>query len=158
MTESVEALETALAFEQRARDFYREAAAQTGDPVLQAVLRQLAEDEEGHVNAVRRMHASIGDGDQPPDAETGHATLRDDGRQLEDLVRGAEQAVTSSEATFIGRYEAALEMERKASEFYREHAAAASGSGAAEFMAAMANVEQLHVGMIQRVLDANRRC
>lgn len=151
MTMLKEAITTAIAYETRIRDLYREAAAGTRDPKGKRVFQALADDEQHHIDyleakrsqwyaegliTVEPLTSLIPATEMPPR----EATDLDAAMARED--RGDEKRMLSK----------ALQVEVETSAFYRRMVDQMEGDAGAMF-ARFLEIEDGHIAAVQAELD-----
>lgn len=151
MTMIKEAITTAIAYETRIRDLYREAAAGTRDPKGKRVFQALADDEQRHIDyleakrsqwcaegliTVEPLPTLVPASDIPP------AELTDLDTTMAREDRGDEKRMLSK----------ALQVEVETSAYYRRMLAQTEGDARAMF-ARFLEIEDGHIAAVQAELD-----
>ena len=155
MADLVESLQTALELERRGRAFYLDASDRVQDKIVKGVLVDLANDEEAHEQAIGRFYQALEKHQAWPSFEggegAGHAPER-----VQEIVESSVGNI-GSDATFVGVYETACELEVKSRDFYREQADAADERRLEEFFRFLARVEDAHLKALGTMVEATRR-
>ena len=146
-----EAIKTAIEYETRIRDVYREAAESTGDPVGRRVFGSLAEDEQRHIDYLeQRMSELQEDGAitvapletlLPPSAGLRAAADR--------VKAGMERDDRRDEKRMLGK---ALQAEIETSEFYRKLTRELT-EDARRMFSRFLEIEEGHIVAVQAELD-----
>ena len=146
-----EALVAAIAYEEKIRDVYREAAREVSDPVGRGILKALGDDEQTHIDyleerldrwrksgrlQVDKLKSAI------PPRSVIEAEARKHADTLPDNARGDEKQVLSR----------ALRVEVETSDFYRRMVDEMSGE-AAELFAGFLEIEDRHIAAVEAELD-----
>lgn len=146
-----EALRTALTYETRIRDMYRESAGELDDPIGRKVFLALADDEQRHVDYLESRLAIWEEKGvldlaaleiiMPP-----AATLAREMEKLKDLKPGES---LGDEKRVLSR---ALAMEVETSEFYRSLTRTLESPGR-DLFARFQEIEDGHIATVQAELD-----
>lgn len=149
-----QAIKTALEFENKVRDTYREAEQQAADPVGRKVFGQLAKEEQGHVEYL--------DSRLKEWQKSGHVTVErlttvvpDKARIKEGVARLAKEMKGkgvdhTAEVQLLQR---ALSMEVETSAFYRRMVSELGDEGRKLF-ARFVEIEEGHVAIVQAEIDS----
>lgn len=148
-----EIIKGSISLEVNGKRFYERAASVTDDKLGKAMFQRLAEEEDGHLEVLEGIFASITDGDDWREIaeraanRTGRAPVVE---QLETAIaaRGKDQNANDSKALKI-----AMEMERKAIWFFEEMIKRAKSPKMRELVEALADEERFHYDLLQSQLD-----
>jgi rubrerythrin len=151
MTTLEEAITTALSYETRIRDLYREAAAKTQDPKGRRVFKALADDEQRHIDYLEAKRSQW------------YAEGRITVEPLTSLIPGADllkQDLTGLDAAMAPEdrgdekrmLSKALQVEVETSGFYRRMVDQMAGDAGAMF-ARFLEIEDGHIAAVQAELD-----
>ena len=146
-----EALRTALSYETRIRDIYRESADELSDPVGKKVFLALAEEEQGHVDYLESRLAVWEDKGvlDVADLETLVPPVETLNREIEKLKSLKPGESLGDEKRVLSR---ALAMEVETSAFYRELVDTLESPGK-ELFARFQEIEDGHIATVQAELD-----
>ena len=148
-----EAIQTALTYERRVRDIYRDGAEQAPDAVGQRVLGALAEEEQGHVDYLERCLAEWQQDGRVtalklqtvvPSQETIEAGLRG---LTPDTQEPPKRSVE------IDLLKQALQAEQETTAFYERMVAELDEAGRALFEPFL-HIERGHTAIVQAEIDA----
>ena len=146
-----EALRTALSYENRIRDMYRESAAELNDPIGRKVFMALADDEQRHVDYLE-SRLSVWEEKGVLDL----AELETIMPPAETLKREMEKLKTLKPGESLGDEKRvlsrALAMEVETSEFYRSLTRTLESPGR-ELFARFQEIEDGHIATVQAELD-----
>ncbi len=146
-----EAIVTAIAYEEKIRDVYREAAGAVADPVGRGILTALGDDEQRHVDY---LHERLGrwrrngrlELEKLESAVPSRKVIEEEAERhaqtLPDDARGDEKQVLSR----------ALQVEVETSDFYRRMVDEMPGE-AGELFAGFLEIEDRHIAAVQAELD-----
>jgi len=146
-----EAIQTAIAFEKKVRDAYREARDGAAEPSARKFFALMAEEEQDHVAYLEAKQAEW--------TETGSVTT--DGLATavcpcEDVEKKAAELSASLEgagaAPEIDRLRKALDVETEASAFYRDMVEKLPPAGRALF-AKFRDIEEGHLALVQAEIN-----
>jgi rubrerythrin len=146
-----EAIQTAITYETRIRDLYREAAAQTADPAGQRVYRYLGDDEQRHVDYLESKMGqlietgSIAAENLPPLPPAVELVLKK-AASLRPILEGDSR---KDEKRWLVK---ALELEIETSRFYEKMAETLEDDGRKMF-ARFLKIEEGHIDAVQAELD-----
>ncbi len=145
------AILTAIDYEKKIRDIYREAAGQVRDPAGRRILQSLADDEHSHVEYLEsRLALWRQTGDLPVETMVSvvisRDRLADEGRKIEEDMAGQDRG---DEKQILSR---ALKAEIDTSDFYRRMVAETSGATRRMF-ARFLEIEDGHIDVVQAELD-----
>lgn len=150
--EILDIVKAAILLEHKGRALYESVAGSSKIPEVKELFALLAEEESRHIGMLERQFASVkkgGDFDQSG-LEAGHSEVSDRVFSEETVARisgaGYEAAVIS----------ASLDFEKKAVEFYSEHALKASSENEKSVFTWLADWEKTHMQMLAR-LDGELR-
>lgn len=157
MQNLLEVLQVAVQFERRGRQAYLDAARRTENPVIQAVLKALADDEEAHERMIRRYYQALERQEGWPDPDT-HMPVPQPARQrVEEIISQTVGAAgIGSDPAFLEVYEAAREMELQSRDYYRAQADATEDAQLVKFFRFLAGMEQTHLEMLGMLVEATR--
>lgn len=148
---SIDIFTTALSYEQKIRDLYREAAVTVDDDRGKAIFSALADDEQGHIDFlnysleqmkanqnidISRLQTAI------PDKATIEPQIEKMKGQIPDKMLGDVKTVLNS----------ALQMEKDTSDFYRKAAEQAEGD-IKKILEKFLEIEIRHEDVVQIELD-----
>jgi len=152
MAPLAESLKTALDFERQGYQFYVDAASRVEDPVVKTVLMSLADDERDHENIISRYYdALVKHSDWPaPQSDT---LFRSTPEQVEAMVRQTVGSI-GADASFVGVYETARDLEMGSVKFYSAQAESAEDERVVQFFRFLTRIETAHMQALQTVLDA----
>jgi rubrerythrin len=146
-----EAITTALEYETRIRDLYRDAVAGSADPVAQRVFGALGDDEQRHVVYLRRrltqwrqsgaITVEALESVLPPAAAIRKAAGR--------ISATLAEADRTDEKQMLAK---ALRVEKETSDFYARMVAQLPGAGR-EMFARFLEIENSHIDAVQFELD-----
>lgn len=108
----VDAVQNALEAEEKAAAFYAESAHETGNPIGQKLFRQLSDFELVHVRVLTDLRASLLRGGEPVPYDGGEVRLPSPA----DLIG----AVEPNRLSVMAIVEAAIEIERRSRQLYRD--------------------------------------
>ncbi len=150
-----ELFSVALDFEREGRRVYLEAARRATDPVVQAVLSSLAQDEHVHETLIRQYYQALerSEGWPQPNGEV-FASIPAR-RRIQAIIEETAGAIGPDE-TFLGVYERARDLEQKSRDFYRAQADATQDRQLVKFFRFLAGTEQTHLEMLGMLVDATR--
>ena len=151
-----EVLETALGMERRGRTYYIEAAGRVNDPVMKSVCLSLAADEEEHERMIKQFYEALSKTEgwpQPPDDRIPPQSAR---ARLDEII-GSTAGTIRADEEFLGVYEHALELEKKAFAYYKEGEESTDDPTLIKFFRFLWHVEQTHVQMLGVLVDATRQ-
>ncbi len=145
------AILTAIEYEKKIRDIYREAAEAVADPLGRHILQSLADDEGGHVKYLEsRLAQWRRDGSLCVkgmlSAVISRDRLADKTRRIEKDMAGEDRG---DEKRILSR---ALQAEIDTSDFYRRISAEMDGP-AREMFARFLEIEEGHIDVVQAQLD-----
>ncbi len=145
------AILTAIDYEKKIRDIYRQAVETVADPQGRHILQSLADDEGGHVKYLenrlvqwRRDGSLCVEGMLP--AMISRDRLADETRRIEKDMAGEDRG---DEKRILSR---ALKAEIDTSDFYRRMSAEMDGP-AREMFARFLEIEEGHIDVVQAQLD-----
>jgi rubrerythrin len=146
-----EAIKTAIRYEEKVRDVYREAAGIVTDPVGRRILNDLGADEEVHLNYLKERLA-----EWKKDGRISSAKLETAIPQREriDKAFGRHQSNMSRKARGDEKrvLSRALKVEIETSRFYNRMVQALTGDER-EMFAQFLEIEERHIGAVQAELD-----
>lgn len=145
------AIKTALDYEKKIRDIYREAAGEVEDPAGRRILQSLGDDEHSHVEYLEsRLAAWRQTGRLSVEHMASIVISRDrldaEGEKIEKDMAGQDRG---DEKRILSR---ALKAEIDTSDFYRRMTAEMSGS-ARDMFARFLEIEDGHIDVVQAELD-----
>jgi len=145
------AIVTAIDYEKKIRDIYREAAGKVKDPAGRRILQSLADDEHSHVEYLEsRLGLWRQTGELSVEGMASVVISRDrlaaEGRKIEKDMAGQDRG---DEKQILSR---ALKAEIDTSDFYRRMAAEISGP-AQDMFARFRQIEDGHIDVVQAELD-----
>ena len=146
-----EALKTALEYETRIRDFYRQAAEGPQAPEGRDVFRQLAADEQRHIDYLQSRLAEWKRSGAITVADLTSA-LPNAGQIARGLKPVADQMAREDRQDEKQMLSKALKIEIATSDFYRELTETLDGDSAAMF-ARFLKIEDDHIALVQAELD-----
>ncbi|MBW1841934.1 MAG: ferritin family protein [Deltaproteobacteria bacterium] len=146
-----EAIKTALEYETKIRDIYKDAAERISDPVAKRTLQMLRDDEQYHIDYLRRrlelwqktgkLSADKLDSVIPP-----KETIRKEIEKIEDIMPKDDP---SAEIEILSK---ALKAEVETSNFYRKMVDEMTDEGQQMF-ARFLEIEDNHIAAVQAELD-----
>lgn len=149
MDDALEAVRTAIAMEEKAAHFYRQAAQKTGDPQAAEILNSFADDEVKHGQLLKSLaegyYLRQGRFEIPEITPTEYHQDRPGPifcRDLEDLARNPEPVPAA-----VDRF---AQAEGEAIELYRRLAAQSQDPALAGFYAKLADWEQRHLDLLRK--------
>jgi len=147
-----EAIQTAIQFENRVRDVYREAATQAADAEGERIFTILADEEQGHVDYLEaRLAEWRNSGTVNPAALDTVVPSRD---VLEDAASQVAAGMTKKDrGTELAMLSKALEAERRTSSFYRQLVSELPAEGQRLFER-FVTIEDGHVAIVQAQIDS----
>jgi rubrerythrin len=146
-----EALKTAIEYETRIRDFYRQAAKKTSETDGRNLFQQLAEDEQRHLNYLEsrliewEQHGAI----TSADLTSALPNADQIARSMASVAQVADRDDRGDEKQMLSR---ALNIEIATSAFYKELTETIEGESATMF-ARFLKIEEDHVALVQAELD-----
>lgn len=146
-----EAIQTAILYETRIRDMYRQAAGKITDPAGQRTLQMLGDDEQRHVDYLKDRLALW-----QKEGRLQLEKLESAVPSAERLKKGTEKAAENvpeshrREASYL--LNQALKMEIETSAFYEKMVAEISGAGR-DLFARFLEIETHHIAAVQFELD-----
>ena len=146
-----EAITTAISYETRIRDVYREAVASTQDPKGQKVFQALADDEQRHIDYLEYKRTQWQEeGRITTDALTSIIPTPD---QLSRDMQNVQQTMSREDRTDEKRMlSKALQVEVETSAFYQKMVDQMEGDASAMF-ARFLEIEDGHIAAVQAELD-----
>jgi len=144
-------LQSAAEFEQRGRDFYLDAAARVTDPIIQSVLRSLANDEASHAMVIRQYQRVVARG-QREQATDQRGAAQPAALGLQEVLAATVGRI-GRDATYQGVYENARELELASRDFYRAHATRTKDLDLGKVFRFLAAVEQTHLEALELLLS-----
>lgn len=146
-----EAIKTAIQLEKDGRQFFEKAAAETKNRLGQKMFRKLAADEVRHLVTFEKMFKTLAD------PKTWQELLRE-GPPRERMPFFAEKTQSRSPAEKgageLSALRQALEVERKAIDFFKDVAERAGDSEAKRIFELIAQEEVFHYDLIQAQIDS----
>lgn len=151
MTTLEEAITTAIAYETRIRDIYRDAAAQTRDPKGQRVFQILADEEQRHIDYLEAKRTQwYEEGRISVESLTSRIPTPE---ILRPDLAGLEAAMAREDRRDEKRMlSKALQVEVETSAFYRRMVDQMDGAASAMFARFM-EIEDGHIAAVQAELD-----
>ncbi len=145
------AIQTAIDYEEKIRDLYRESAAALSDPVGKKVLEALAEEEQHHVDYLNdRLHRWRQDGTL--DVTTLETVVPEREKIQQEVTRLRNQVPEQSLGDEKRILSAALALEMETSDFYRRMVGEMSGD-AQQMFSRFLEIEDGHITIVQAELD-----
>jgi len=146
-----EAIKTAIAYEEKIRDLYRQAANKTEDPVAIRIFNALGDDEEGHIAYLNdRLRQWQHTGRITAEKlEAGIPSREVIDREIDKLKPRLARDDQKSEKQMFSK---ALHLEVETSRFYERMVAEMTDEGRKMF-ARFVEIENGHVDMVQAELD-----
>ncbi len=149
-----EALNGAIQYEHKIRDYYAECARKVVDPKGQRVFAVLAREEQEHVTYLENRLAEWKATGQMEDAELPTllpppAWIQEEARKLANRVNGA----AGDNQLELGYLKEALDLERRTSAFYAEMVGQLD-SGHRGLFERFLEIENGHVAIVQAEIDA----
>lgn len=146
-----QAIQTAIAYEIRIRDIYRDAAQRSGDPIGQRVYRNLAEDEQRHIDYLEsRLDQWRGSGKITlKDLDTAIPSLKSLQQAAADIATRLTGETRTDEKQALSK---ALKAEIETSRFYQEMVDTLTDEGQKMF-ARFLEIEKGHIDAVQAELD-----
>jgi len=148
-----EVLQTALEFENEGRDFYLGSVDRVRDPVVKAVLAALAQDEEAHSSLIRRFYDALKRSRGWPEVGKDVTAPEPARERIVRLVGETAGSITADE-TYRTVYEHARRLEVASRDFYHAQAEGAGDRDLVAFYAFLERVEQIHVEVLDGLLEA----
>jgi rubrerythrin len=143
-----EALQTALDFERKGRDYYSRASEQVDDSMAQSILLSLANDENAHISMIRRFYKILQKQRGWP-AATGDLSAEDSASQdILDKTIGK----LGAESDYQKIYQTAQKIEIQSRDFYQKQARASGDPDLMKFLQFLAEVEQTHLEALEMLL------
>ena len=151
-------LSTALKMEEKGRQYYQQAAADSHDEMARRIFQTLADEEEAHLEHLRRIWAEVEGGAFEAD---GAARLRNEIEEgllqntTEDLRSFFAQVTRQHTATFrpdtddLGALDLAIEFEGKAVDFYQSQLDSAEHGLERRFLTLMLAEERGHLEALE---------
>jgi rubrerythrin len=136
-------IELAMKNEQTEMQYYLNESRRSKNPLAQAMFKELAKDEQEHMQRIRGLHGKlVADGAWPADVriEVDGTNVK---RVLDELV-GVEGSATQHDDDDIVALEKAIDFESSGAAFYAELATACENPQEQEFFAFLANIEREH--------------
>jgi len=146
----LEALDKALVYEMRIRDFYAQAAADATVPEARAFYDFLAVDEDRHVAYIEHARAGARAG-RIPDPAAIETSLPDDVQAAIEKAKAAFHA--AADGGRLTALEHALTAEEETSSFYRKLVAELPGDSSKAF-ARLLEIEEGHTAIVRAELDS----
>ncbi|MHB1456968.1 MAG: ferritin family protein [Armatimonadota bacterium] len=150
-----EALLTALKMERRGHEEYLNAADRCEDDTLAAILLSLANDEEEHERVIGSFYHAMIESKGWPAVDSSLLPVPEAVERI-DLIMRETAAKIAPNATFIGIYEAAKELEVRTREYYLKEMEKASDREVIEMFRFLARIEGIHMDMLNLLLQATR--
>lgn len=149
--DSIEILTTALKYEIKIRDLYREADSIVDDERGKAIFRALADDEQGHVDFLEYSIAQLKANDtvDPEKLQTNIPTKTDIEANIEKMRAKIPEQMLGDIKTVLN---SALQMEIETSSFYRDARDKSEGE-IREILERFLEIEENHVDVVQIELD-----
>lgn len=141
-----EALRTALDFEEKGRNIYKEAASKTKNPIVEKTFRYLAEQEQNHTNKIKEFTRQ-----ERADVELKGDSLEDTKNFFTTTVQEFKEKIELSEDD-AKAHETALELEQSSYDFYKEQIEKADGAAKNLFRFLMEQ-ENTHYMLIQKAYN-----
>jgi len=146
-----EAIETAIDYETRIRDIYRQASSTCDDDIGRKIFSQLADEEQGHLDYLQAKLVEW--------KQTGAVTpqrIRSSippGKSVEKSVNKVSSGVSGIDcARDLELLERALEMEKETSGFYEKMVSELDAEGQ-ELFGPFVDIEQGHLKIVQAEID-----
>ncbi len=144
----VDALKTALDFEEKGRNFYTKTAATVTDPLSQKLFQTLASDEVKHAEKINAIYQALSK-DQPlPEGNPVHQA------HLEEHVKAFfedHKSALSKGASNLEGYEFAMEMEKTGIDMYEKFAGQTEHEGERTFYQFLIKEEREHLEALKNV-------
>lgn len=148
-------IRTALQYEEKVRDVYREAAAAAGDATGRRVWEVLAREEQGHLDY---LHSRLEEWQQTGRVRAVELGTLIPGRErLEEAMKGLQQRVRLPEEerdSALAALRRAEEAERATAAFYRQAVASLPGEEERRMFARFLEIEEGHARIVQAEIDA----
>ncbi|MHC4872440.1 MAG: ferritin-like domain-containing protein [Planctomycetota bacterium] len=134
-------LNSAVNFEEKSADFYKEAVSRVSSPEGKAILRKLAEEEENHMEMLIEL---------VKDDHTEEIIMQENVANLHDLgINIEEDAAIANNSAFAEIINVAEKKEAAAYEFYHELAAKSTIPTAQKVFTFLAEEEEKHIKYVQ---------
>jgi rubrerythrin len=138
-------LDFAMQMEKDGKKLYQDAATRCGDKGLQSIFNLLADAEQEHYDLLRAMKRGVDPTTTLTDVFAGTKNLF---QQMAD--RGEELNLKAAQMDI---YKKACDIERRATDFYREKAKAAKGKDQIALLLALAAEEEKHVRIVENIIE-----
>jgi len=140
-------LELAINFEVEGREYFLKAAEKVKHPLGKSMFEALARDESRHIQAIKRIKASLKEGNEWPDEQ-----LPEKSGAMKSIFKDAKQNMDKDvkpDEDDLEVIKQALALELKGHKFYRELAEKESDPKAIKFYELLANEEKGHYTLLQ---------
>ena len=148
----IEALQVALDTEKKGYRFYKIAANSSRDPKGKEVFEHLANDEIEHMGVIAKVFESLTKNE--PWMTYEEAVEKYGETPAENIIFPDVPDETQEDFDDLRALEEALEFEKKAVQFYTNHAEKADDDKAKSFYQSLVQIEESHVAIIQAELDS----
>lgn len=151
----LEALEYALKTEEDGYKYYRESSTRTQDPLAKKFFASIANDEFLHINIIKEFHKTLAD-TQKDQAITLPNFPEDYKARLKTIFEEASKEIkkaVSPDTGVLDVYRNAMDLETKASNFYKERAAVTKYPQAKTLYDWLFRFESEHYRMLSETLS-----
>ncbi len=147
-----QAIETAIKYENRVRDVYKDAVCKTNDEIGQRVFGVLAKEEQGHVDYLEHMLSKVRAGEAvvPGELTSALPTKAAIEAGVKKLTKQLQSTCLDAEVELLRK---ALHVEEETSAFYRKVVGDLPPEGQALFSPFIA-IEDGHVAIVQAEIDS----
>ena len=137
--------EYALKMEKDGEKLYRQAARNSTNRAIKAILTMLADEEVRHYEAIEKIRSP------EPEQLADTSILADAKNVFSELKESGEKITTG--ANHISLYKKALDIEAQSKDFYTEKAAEVSEKNFKKLFLQLAQEEQKHYVLVENIID-----
>lgn len=152
----IDALHLALDMEEQSYTYYLRAAQRSHNSVVEAVLRSLAEDENSHINIIRRFYAALEKTRDWPNVDFQTFDTSSAHDRFEKIISMSEIELVP-DTSYAEVYEFARDKELHARDFYKEQQEInKSDPDLFKFFGFLANMENVHMKMLDLLVQGTK--
>ena len=137
--------EYAMKMEKEGENFYRQAARNSANRGIKAILTMLADEEVRHYKAIEKIRSA-----EP--MQLTDTTILADAKNVFTLLKDSDETF-APETNQVNLYKKALDIEEKSRNFYNEKAAEASEQNSKKLFLRLAQEERKHYVLIENIID-----
>ena len=141
------ALQTALDFEKRGREVYQKAASNTKNPLVKKIFSYLSDQELNHIYEIKEFIEW-----EHPDIDLKGDTMEGVQDFFKKEMKNFKKKTTLSDDD-IKAYEAGLELEKTAYNYYKENSAMVDDSDVIKFFKFLMEQENAHYELISKAYE-----